>query len=339
MKSDSRELLGGDPRMSRWMLAAALSRSLAAVVAWCGTRRSRCAVGGRRDEAAGRPEGPGRGRAHDLAVAALHRPRQERHGRRVRARDRRRRQVRRGDQRQPRVLREAPAAARAAATAGGRSLITVSDWLAARMYKLGYLQRFDYSQLPNVEAEPDPGAAQPGRRPRARVHRSLAERDDRADRAHRPGARRRRDRRPVRPEVQGQGDDADRDARHGADDAEEHGHRSRRRPPQDQWLEAVDKIDEAADSGQIRQVHRQRLHQGPAKGRHLDRARLVRRRGPAPGGQPEHRVRDAEGGLHALVDEHGDPGRRAEPAGRRRRSSTSSTTRRSRPTSRSTSTT
>jgi spermidine/putrescine transport system substrate-binding protein len=33
---------------------------------------------------------------------------------------------------------------------GDRSLITVSDWLAARMYKLGYLQRFDKSQLPNV---------------------------------------------------------------------------------------------------------------------------------------------------------------------------------------------
>jgi spermidine/putrescine transport system substrate-binding protein len=33
---------------------------------------------------------------------------------------------------------------------GGRSLITVSDWLASRMYKLGYLQRLDHSQLPNV---------------------------------------------------------------------------------------------------------------------------------------------------------------------------------------------
>jgi spermidine/putrescine transport system substrate-binding protein len=33
---------------------------------------------------------------------------------------------------------------------GGRSLITVSDWLAVRMDKLGYLQRLDHSQLPNV---------------------------------------------------------------------------------------------------------------------------------------------------------------------------------------------
>ena len=28
----------------------------------------------------------------------------------------------------------------------------MSDWLAARMDKLGYLQHFDYSQLPNVSA-------------------------------------------------------------------------------------------------------------------------------------------------------------------------------------------
>lgn len=33
----------------------------------------------------------------------------------------------------------------------GRSLITVSDWLAAQMYDLGYLQRLDHSALPNVE--------------------------------------------------------------------------------------------------------------------------------------------------------------------------------------------
>jgi spermidine/putrescine transport system substrate-binding protein len=34
---------------------------------------------------------------------------------------------------------------------GGRSLITVSDWLAYRMNNLGYLQRFDQSKLPNVK--------------------------------------------------------------------------------------------------------------------------------------------------------------------------------------------
>jgi spermidine/putrescine transport system substrate-binding protein len=50
---------------------------------------------------------------------------------------------------------------------GGRSLITVSDWLAAQMYDLGYLQKLDYSKLPNVEANLIPAlrnpAADPGR--------------------------------------------------------------------------------------------------------------------------------------------------------------------------------
>ena len=48
---------------------------------------------------------------------------------------------------------------------GGRSLITVSDWLAARMYKLGYLQRFDYSRLPNVKQNLHPSLRASGRRP------------------------------------------------------------------------------------------------------------------------------------------------------------------------------
>ena len=34
---------------------------------------------------------------------------------------------------------------------GGRSLITLSDWLAAKMYDQGYLYELDYSKLPNVE--------------------------------------------------------------------------------------------------------------------------------------------------------------------------------------------
>jgi spermidine/putrescine transport system substrate-binding protein len=46
---------------------------------------------------------------------------------------------------------------------GGRSLITVSDWLAARMDKLGYLQHFDYSKLPNVKKNLIPNLRHPQR--------------------------------------------------------------------------------------------------------------------------------------------------------------------------------
>ena len=34
---------------------------------------------------------------------------------------------------------------------GGRDLITVSDWLAKQMYDSGYIQKLDYAELPNVK--------------------------------------------------------------------------------------------------------------------------------------------------------------------------------------------
>ena len=44
---------------------------------------------------------------------------------------------------------------------GGRSLITVSDWLGSQMYSLGYLQKLDYSKLPNVEKNLIPALRHP----------------------------------------------------------------------------------------------------------------------------------------------------------------------------------
>lgn len=47
----------------------------------------------------------------------------------------------------------------------GRSLITVSDWLAAKMYDLGYLQRIDPSAVPNVEKNLIPALRHPSADP------------------------------------------------------------------------------------------------------------------------------------------------------------------------------
>jgi spermidine/putrescine transport system substrate-binding protein len=52
---------------------------------------------------------------------------------------------------------------------GGRSLITVSDWLANQMYGLGYLQKLDYSKLPNVKRN----LIAPLRHPAADPHRDF----------------------------------------------------------------------------------------------------------------------------------------------------------------------
>jgi spermidine/putrescine transport system substrate-binding protein len=53
----------------------------------------------------------------------------------------------------------------ATGSSGGRSIITVSDWLAAQMYKLGYLQRLNYSELPNVTKNLIPALRHPSADP------------------------------------------------------------------------------------------------------------------------------------------------------------------------------
>jgi spermidine/putrescine transport system substrate-binding protein len=45
--------------------------------------------------------------------------------------------------------------------AGGRSLFVVTDWMAAKMRELGYLQDLDKSALPNVEANLSPSLRHP----------------------------------------------------------------------------------------------------------------------------------------------------------------------------------
>ena len=93
----------------------------------------------------GREDGPGEGRAHDLAVAALHRPGQER----ARSPSSRTRPASTSSTSRRSTttteffgkIRPLLAAGRVAA---GADLITVSDWLARAMYDLGYLQKLDY---------------------------------------------------------------------------------------------------------------------------------------------------------------------------------------------------
>jgi spermidine/putrescine transport system substrate-binding protein len=44
---------------------------------------------------------------------------------------------------------------------GGRDLHVVTDWMCARMKRLGYVQKLDKSAMPNVEKNLDPGVASP----------------------------------------------------------------------------------------------------------------------------------------------------------------------------------
>lgn len=134
---------------------------------------------------------------------------------------------------------------------GGRSLITVSDWLAAQMYDLGYLQKVDYSQLPNVKKNLIPALRSPAADPEREftvpwqsgmtgliVRTDVAPEVDSVCDLFDPKYKGRvtmlaemRDSVPMTLKCMGI-------------DPEQ--------ATEEQWLDAVDKIAEAADSGQIR---------------------------------------------------------------------------------------
>ena len=133
----------------------------------------------------------------------------------------------------------------------GRSLITVSDWLAAKMYDLGYLQRIDPSAVPNVEKNLIPALRHPSADPERDftvpwqsgmtgiiVNKELApDIDSISDlfdpryKGHITMLTELRDTVPMT--LKSMGIDPD-------------------TATPEQWMEAVDKIKAAADSGQIR---------------------------------------------------------------------------------------
>jgi spermidine/putrescine transport system substrate-binding protein len=52
---------------------------------------------------------------------------------------------------------------------GGRDLHVVTDWLAARMKRLGYVQKFDKSQMPNAVKNIEPAVSRPDYDPKREV--------------------------------------------------------------------------------------------------------------------------------------------------------------------------
>jgi spermidine/putrescine transport system substrate-binding protein len=134
---------------------------------------------------------------------------------------------------------------------GGRDLITVSDWLAKQMYDAGYIQKLDYSELPNVRRNLIPQLRHPAADPNREftvpwqsgmtgliVNTDLAPDVDSICDLFDPKYKGKVDmltelRDTVPMTLKCMGIDPD-------------------HATTDQWLSAVDKIKEAADSGQIR---------------------------------------------------------------------------------------
>lgn len=134
---------------------------------------------------------------------------------------------------------------------GGRSIFVVTDWMAKQMYDLGYLQEIDHDDLPNVFANLRPDLQSPAFDPERKfsvpwqtgmtglmVNEKLAPDvrsvNDLFDPQYKGKVTMLSEMRDTVPLVM----KAD-----GIDPSE---------ASKQQWLDAIDKLDEAADSGQIR---------------------------------------------------------------------------------------
>ena len=199
----------------------------------------------------------------------------------------------------------------------GRDLVVLTDWMAGALDRPGFAEPLDKDNVPNAtqprrhaeDARPttrsaaytlpwQSGMSAIGYNPK-RTGRKLDERQ-----------------RPLRPEVQGPRLDAaglarlgrPRDARPGQED---HGRHEGRRP-------GGDREDRRGEpQGPDPALHRQRLRQGPGLGHAVGVRRLLGRRHPAQGRQPEARVPHPRGGRDPLVGQHAHPqGREAALRGR-----------------------
>ena len=113
-----------------------------------------------------------------------------------------------------------------------RDMMVLTDWMAARMIGLGWIQPLDHSQDAQLHQEPHPAAARQALGPRQNAPRPVAERSDRdrlQRRQDRGGQELHRAPDPLRP--QGQDHPAHRDARHDGLHAAARSTRPRRTSP------------------------------------------------------------------------------------------------------------
>ena len=206
MRSEQSGLAGGRPRsIAALALAAAAGRLRR-------RRRDRRRRQQRKSQTV-KLEGKPRGEPDDLQLAALHR---QEHGPDFEKATGDHGQVHRGHQRQRRVLRQDAAAARSRANpAAAASSSSPTGW-RTRCTSSATCRTSTSRRCRTSRRTCSPSLQHPPFDPNRDLHGAVAERDDRAHRPHGPGARRHLDLRPLRPQVQGQGRHAHRDARHGA---------------------------------------------------------------------------------------------------------------------------
>ncbi len=193
----------------------------------------------------------------------------------------------------------------------GRDITVLTDWMAGRMVRLGYVEKLDRDAIPNASNLVS-ALASPGWDPNREYSPSVAVRPHR-DRL-RPGALRRRDHLGAAAargsEAEGEGLLPHRDARHDG-----HAAPARRVRPGEGRHGRVREVDcatsEGGRLGSDPPVHGERLRAAARPGGHLGLRCLVGRHGAAEAREPEARVRHPGRRRDDLHGQHADPeGRR-----------------------------
>ena len=187
----------------------------------------------------------------------------------------------------------------------GRDIMTLTDWMAARMVDLGWLQKLDKAKLPNVEANL---VEQPASRPSWDKNRDYSVPWQSgltgiAYNAKLTKEVRSFDELLTRPDLKGKISllSEMHDTMlfmlllEGADPEDF---------TDDEFGAAIDRLQKATDAGPDPGVHRQRVRPGPGQGQRRGLRGVVRRRHPAAVRQPGHQVRRARGGPVPLERQH-----------------------------------
>ena len=209
-------------------------------------------------------------------------------------------------QRQLRVLRRSCATSSPTCKPTGRDIMTLTDWMAARMVDLGWLQKLDKSKMPNVDANlVEHAASRPSWDKNRDYSRAVAERPDRhrLQRQAHQGGRAASTSCSTRPDLKGKVSllSEMHDTMlfmlllEGADPEDF---------TADEFGKAIERLQKADRRRPDPGVHRQRVRPGPRQGQHRGLRGLVRRHHPAAVRQPGHQVRRAGGGPGALERQH-----------------------------------
>ena len=220
---------------------------------------------------------------------------------------RRQGQVHRGHQRQRRVLRQGPPAARSSGQPIGRDIVVLTDYMAARWVRAGYVEPIDKNNIPNAK-NLSRRLAHDQLRPRAHSTRCRGSpaRPAIGYNPRRPAASSRVVNDLFDPKFKGRVTMLSEPLRLGAASCCSATGIDASTATLDEILGRDREDRQGQRRGPVPPLHRQRLHDRPRQGQRLGLAGLLGRPRPAAGRQPGPRVHLPRGGRVAVHRQHDD---------------------------------